>query len=167
MIVHGSFDLLKWFHGNPIQIWNSLHSLLMPLAVVIAKYFQTLIKRRNARLAQHWPVTDGRVLSIDVAAGIKFAGSQQRFSATFKYSYTVQNGSEVTYFSGNYFRPFPEKDRAWEWLELLKNQHIRVHYKPGHPEVSSVLTSDLDAHFALPARTPADLVLSPSEIYPQ
>jgi hypothetical protein len=167
VIVHGPIELLKWFHGNPLHLWNSLHSLLAPLVPVAAKYSHTLIKRRNARLAQHWPVTVGQVLSINVVAETKFAGIQRRFCATFKYSYTVQDGSEITYFSGDFFRPFPDKERAWEWLELLKNKRIRVHYKPGHPEVSSVLTSDLDAHFSLPARTPADFVFSPSEIYPQ
>jgi hypothetical protein len=29
---------------------------------------------------------------------------------------------------------------------------------PGRPEVSAMLAADLDAHFSLPARTPADLV---------
>ena len=56
-------------------------------------------------------------------------------------------------------RFFADKERAWEWLELLKNQRIRVHVRPGRPEVSSVLAADLDAHFTLPARTPADLVM--------
>ena len=151
-------DLFKRVHWDPLHLWNSLHSFLAPLVAALGKFFHSWIKRRNARLAQHWPVADGLVQSIDVGAGTKFYGSKRRFNATFKYSYAVQDGSEVSHYSGNYFRPFADKERAWEWLELLKSKHIRVHYKPGHPEVSTVLDADLDAHFALPARTPADLL---------
>lgn len=160
-------DLLKRVHGNPIHLWAALHNFAAPLLAVAVKYCHSWIKRRDARLAQHWPVTDGQVLSVNVATGTKFTGSQRRFDATFKYSYTVQDGSEVNYFSGEFSRPFPDKERAWEWLELLKNKRIRVHYKPGHPEASVVLAADLDAHYSLPARTPADFVLSPSAINPQ
>ena len=154
------FDLLKRVHWDPMHLWNSLHNFLIPLAAVFAQSIRSWIKRRNARLAQHWPVTDGQVQSIDVSAGTKFYGGQHKFNATFKYSYSVQNGSEVSSYSGDFSRFFPDKERAWEWLELLKNNHIRVHYQPGHPEVSAVLAADLDAHFALPARTPADLLIS-------
>ncbi|MGD0293182.1 MAG: DUF3592 domain-containing protein [Terracidiphilus sp.] len=160
MTDHGLIDLLKRVHWNPIYLWNSLHNLLVSLGAILAQSFRSWIKRRRARLAQHWPVTDGQVLSIDVGAGTKYFGSTRRFNATFKYSYTVQNGSEVNYYSGDFFRLFPDKERAWEWLELLKNKRIRVHYQPSHPEVSVVLAADLDAHFALPARTPADLLFS-------
>jgi len=79
----------------------------------------------------------------------------------------VQDGGEVSYYSGDFSRPFPDRERAWEWLELLKNQRIRVHVQPGRPQVSSVLAADLDAHFSLPARTPADFVLSPSATHPE
>jgi hypothetical protein len=160
-------DLVKRVHWDPLHLWNSLHSFVAPLVALLGKFFHSWIKRRNARLAQHWPVTDGQVKDIDVAAGTKFYGSQRRFNATFKYSYTVRDGSEVSHYYGDYFRLFPDKEMAWEWLELLKNKHIRVHYRPGHPEVSAVLSADLDAHFALPARTPADLLFSSPGIDPQ
>ena len=160
-------DLFKRAHWDHFHFWGSLHNFFAPLAAALGKFFHSWIKRRNARLAQHWPIADGQVQSIDVGAGTKFYGSSRRFNATFKYSYTVQDGSEVNHYSGNYFRPFPDKERAWEWLELLKNKQIRVHYKPGHPEVSTVLDTDLDAHFALPARTPADLLYYSPGIDPQ
>lgn len=153
-------DLIKRVHWDPFHLWTSMHNFLVPLGGSLAEITRRWIKRRNARLAQHWPVTDGRVQSIDVGAGTKFYGSRRRFNATFHYSYSVRDGSEVSYYSGDFSRYFPDKERAWEWLELLKNKHIRVHYKPGHPEVSAVLAADLDAHFALPARTPADLLFS-------
>jgi hypothetical protein len=160
-------DLVRRVHWDHFHFWTSLHSFFAPLAALLGKFFHSWIKRRNARLAQHWPVTDGQVQSIDVGAGTKFYGSTRRFNATFKYSYAVQDGGEVSYYSGDFLRPFPDKELAWEWLELLKNKRIRVHYKPGHPEVSTVLDADLDAHFALPARTPADLLYYSPGIDPQ
>jgi hypothetical protein len=159
-------DLVKRVHWDPFHLWTSLHNFAAPLAAALVQFFRSWIKRRNARLAQHWPVADGQVQSIDVGAGTKFHGSQRRFNATFKYSYPVQDGGEVSYYSGDFSRPFPDKERAWEWLELLKNKRIRVHYKPGYPEVSAVLAADLDAHYALPARTPADLLFSSPGIDP-
>ena len=160
-------DLVKRVHWDHFHFWTSLHSFFAPLAALLGKFFHSWIKRRNARLAQHWPVTDGQVQSIDVGAGTKFYGSTRRFNATFKYSYPVQDGSEISYYSGDFSRLFPDKELAWEWLELLKNKRIRVHYKPGHPEVSTVLDADLDAHYALPARTPADLLYSSPGIDPR
>ena len=160
-------DLVKRVHWDHFHFWTSLHSFFAPLAALLGKFFHSWIKLRNARLAQHWPVTDGQVQSIDVGAGTKFYGSTRRFNATFKYSYPVQDGSEISYYSGDFSRLFPDKELAWEWLELLKNKRIRVHYKPGHPEVSAVLAADLDAHFALPARTPADLLYSSPGIDPR
>ncbi len=160
-------DLIKHVKWDHFHLWSSLHSFLVPLGAAIVQFYRSWIKRRNARLAQHWPVADGQVQYIDVVAGTKFYGSRRQFNATFKYSYTVRDGDEVSYYHGDYFRPFPNKELAWEWLELLKNQRIRVHYQPGHPEVSAVLAADLDAHFALPARTPADLLYYSPGIEPR
>ena len=160
-------ELLRRIQWNSFHLWTSLHNFAAPLAALFVKSFHSWVKRRNARLAQHWPVADGQVRSIDVGAGTKFFGSPRRFNAKFTYSYAVQDGSEINYYSGEFFRPFPDKERAWEWLELLKNKRIRVHYQPGRPEVSAVLAADLDAHFALPARTPADLLFYSPGIDPQ
>ncbi|MGO9317829.1 MAG: DUF3592 domain-containing protein [Terracidiphilus sp.] len=158
MTDHGLIDLLKNVKWDHFHFWGWLHNLIAPLGAVLGKFIHSWVKRRNARLAQHWPVTDGQVKDIDVAAGTKFFGSPRKFNATFKYSYAVRDSDEVSYYHGEYSRPFPDKELAWEWLELLKNKRIRVHYQPGHPELSAVLAADLDAHFALPARTPADLL---------
>jgi hypothetical protein len=160
-------ELLKRVHWNSFHSWFPFHNLLPFFGGSLAEITRRWVKRRNARLAQHWPVTDGQVKDIDVGAGTKFFGSPRKFNATFHYFYSVQDGSEINYYSGEFFRPFPDKERAWEWLELLKNKRIRVHYKPSHPEVSAVLAADLDAHFALPARTPADLLFSSPGIDPQ
>jgi Protein of unknown function (DUF3592) len=152
-------ELLKRIRWNSFHSWVPFHNLLAPVAAALAEGCRRWIKRRNARLAQHWPVVEGRVQSIDVKRGTKFFGGARRFEAIFKYSYSVQDGGAVNYYSGEFSRPFPDKVRAWEWLELLKGQRIRVHVRPGRPEVSTVLAADLDAHFSLPARTPADLLI--------
>lgn len=167
MTDHGLIDLLKHVKWDHFHFWGWLHDLIAPLGAVLGKVIHSWVKRRNARLAQHWPVADGQVKDIDVGAGTKFFGSARRFNATFHYFYSVQDGSEVSHYSGDFSRFFADKERAWEWLELLKNKRIRVHYQPGHPEVSAVLAADLDAHFALPARTPADLLYYSPGIDPQ
>jgi hypothetical protein len=160
-------DILRRIKWNSFHSWMSFHNVLAPLGASLVELVRRWVKRRQARQAQHWPVADGQVQSIDVATGTKFFGSARRFNATFKYSYAVQEGGEFNYFSGDFSRPFPDKERAWEWLELVKNKRIRVHFRPAHPEISAVLAADLDAHFSLPARTPDDFVLSPSATHPE
>ncbi|MGA3010454.1 MAG: hypothetical protein ABSD72_09350 [Terracidiphilus sp.] len=158
------FKRVKW---NSFHTWIPFHNILVPLIAALTEVTRRWVKRRQARLAQNWPVADGQVQSIDVATGTKFFNSPRQFDASFKYSYSVQEGGEVNYFSGDFSRSFPDKERAWEWLELLKNKRIRAHYKPMHPEVSSVLAADLDAHFSVPARNPDDFVLSPLGTRPE
>ena len=163
MIAPDIFDLLKrarW--GRIFHSWTSFHSLLIPLVAWLGERWRRAVRRRNARLAQNWPVTDGRVQSINVAAQTVFFGIRRQYSASFKYSYSVQEGSETNYFSGDFMRPFPDKESAWEWLESVKDKQIKVHIQPGHAEVSAVLAADLDAHFPLPLRMPAGLSLSAS-----
>ena len=160
-------ELLKRIRWNSFHTWIPFHTLIPLVGGALAEFLRHRIKRRNARLAQHWPIVDGKVLDIDVAAGTKFFGSPRQFNATFKYSYTVLDAGVASYFSGSFSRFFADKEQAWVWLELLKNKRIRVHVRPGKPEVSVVLEADLDAHFYLPARTPADFVLSPSGTHPE
>lgn len=167
MTIPGIVDLLKHFKWSSFHSWLSLHNLVALVAGSLAGLWRQQIKRRRARMAQNWPSVQGQVQSINVAAGTKFFGKPRQYSASFTYSYSVSDESETNYFSGDFSRPFPDKDRAWEWLELLKNKRIRVHVQPGRPEVSAVLAADLDAHFPLPVRTPEDLVFARPEIYPQ
>jgi hypothetical protein len=151
-------ELLKRVRWSSFHSWLSFHNVIVPLAASLAGLWRTWIKRRNARLAQDWPLVSGRVQSTNVAKGTKFFGSAREYNASFTYSYSVQEGSEINYLSGNYSRPFTDQERAREWLETLKDKQIRVHFKPGRPEVSAVLDTDLDAHFPLPVHTPADLL---------
>jgi len=161
------FDLFKRINWNSFHFWTSLHNFLLPLGASLAEVARRWVKRRNARLAQNWPSADGTVQAIDVVKGTRFYGSPRHATASFTYSYSFQEGCETNYFSGNFSRPFPNADRAWEWLWTLKGKRIRVHVQPGKPEVSVVLAADLDAHFPLPVRTPEDLVFARPEIYRQ
>ncbi len=167
MVTPDIFELLKRVKWNSFHFWTSLHNLFVPLGASLAEAARRWVKRRNARLAQSWPSVEGRVQDTHVAKGTKFFGSQRHPNATFTYSYSVKEGSENNYYSGDFSRPFPDEDRAWEWLWSLKGKHIRVHVQPDHPEVSVVLAADLDAHYPLPVRTPEDLVFARPEIYTQ
>ena len=161
------FELLKGIKWTSFHSLWPLHNVFGVFGGGLAEVARRWVKRRNARLAQHWPIADGMVQSIDVKTGVKFFGSTRPFNATFHYFYSVRDGSELNRYSGDFSRPFPDKERAWEWLEMLKNKQIRVHYQPGHPEVSTVLAADLDSHFSLPARSPEDLLFARPESYSQ
>lgn len=153
-------ELLRRVRWSSFYSWINFHNVIAPLAASLVGFWRTWIKRRNARLAEDWPLAAGRVQSTNLAKGTKFYGSARLCNASFTYSYSVRDGSEVTYLSGNFSRAFPDQNRAREWLESLKDKQIRVHVKPGRPEVSVVLAADLDAHFPLPVHTPTDLLSS-------
>jgi len=161
------FELLKRVRWSSFHAWTWLHNFLVPLSASIGEAVRRWIKRRNARRAQSWPSVDGRVGETNVTTGTRFFASRPLRNAVFKYSYSVTQGSETSYYSGDFSRPFPDEDRAWEWLWTLKNKRIRVHFDPEKPHVSVVLVKDLDAHFPLPVRTPEDLVFPRPEIYNQ
>ncbi len=167
MISPDIFELFKRVRWTSFHSLWPLHNLFALLAGSLAEASRRWVKRRNARLAQNWPSVEGLVGSTDVVRGTKFFGSPRRTEAHFHYSYAVKEEGETNYYSGDYSRPFPDDDRAWEWLWSLKGKRIRVHAQPGKPEVSAVLAADLDAHFPLPVRTPDDLVFARPEIYTQ
>jgi hypothetical protein len=154
-------DLLKRVRWDRMfRSWTSFHSFLIPLLAWLVDVWRRGLRRRKARLAQNWPVADGRVQSSNVAAQPAFFGMRKQYNASFKYSYSVREGSETNYFSGDFARPFPDKESALEWLDSVRDKQIRVHVEPGHAEVSAVLAADLDAHFPLPLRMSAGLSLS-------
>jgi hypothetical protein len=161
------FDLLKRVKWNSLHSLWPLHNLFLLLGGSVAEAFRRWVKRRNARLAQSWPSVEGQVQATKVLMGTKFYGSARHPNASFTYFYSVKEGDETNYYTGDFSRPFPDEDRAWEWLRLLKDKRIRVHVQPEHAEVSVVLAADLDAHFAIPVRTPEDLVFARPEIYSQ
>jgi hypothetical protein len=161
------FDVLKRVRWSSFHSLWPLHNLFAVLGGSLAEASRRWVKRRNARLAQNWPSVEGRVQATSVAKGTRFYGSGRHPTATFTYSYSVKEDSETNYYTGDFSRPFPDEDRAWEWLWALKDKKIRVHVHPDKPEVSAVLAADLDAHFPIPVRTPEDLVFARPEIYIQ
>ena len=165
MIAPDIFELFRRTRWDRfLHSWTSFHSMLVPLVAWLVKLWRQAINRRKARLAENWPVANGKVQSINVATQPAFFGIRKQYSASFKYSYSVQEGSETNYFSGDFARPFPEKESAWEWLHSVQDKQIRVHIQPGHAETSVVLAADLDAHFPLPLRVPAGLSLPTSSL---
>jgi hypothetical protein len=157
------FELLRRARWDRLlHSWSSFHNVLIPLVVWLADLWRRAVKRRHALQARDWPVADGRVQAIHVAALAAFFGTKRQFSASFTYSYSVRDGSEIGYFSGDFARQFPDQESAWEWLRSVQNKQIKVHIQPGRPEISVVLTGDLDAHFPLPLRMPAGLKLPAS-----
>lgn len=161
------FELLRRVRWNSFHFLWQFHNLFALLGGSLAEISRRWVKRRNAHLAQSWPSVEGQVGSTNVVRGAKFFGSARRTEAHFHYSYSVKEEGETNYYSGDFSRPFPDNDRAWEWLWSLKNKRVRVHVQPEHPEVSVVLAADLDAHYPIPVRTPEDLVFARPEIYTQ
>lgn len=167
MISPDIFEIFKRARWDRVfHSWTSFHSLLVPLVAWLAKVWQQAVSRGKARLAENWPVADARVQSINVASQPAFFGFRKQFNASFKYSYSVHDGSETNYFTGDFARPFPDKDSAWEWLHSVQDKQIRVHIQPGRAENSVILAADLDAHFPLPLRAPAGISL-PSSSFQQ
>jgi hypothetical protein len=104
---------------------------------------------RRERAAESWPVAEGLVQSIGLKPHDLRGGHPSSYDVAFEYSYSVHEGGETGYYSGNFSRTLPEEAAAWEWLRTLKDKRIRVHVQPGRPKVSAVLAADLDAQFPL------------------
>ena len=135
-------DLVDWIR----QIrWSSWIVVIALLGVWLARISKRQAEQRKARAAEHWPTAEGMVQSINViepnpqAANIGIG-----FNATFTYSYSVQQSGEVEYYSGNHSRIFTDEGAAWDWLRALKDKRIRIHVRPGRPNVAAVLPADLD-----------------------
>ena len=67
-------ELLKRVKWDSFHTWISFHGLYAPVAAALTEFGRRLVKRRNARLAQHWPVVEGRVQSVDVKTGTRLLG---------------------------------------------------------------------------------------------
>jgi hypothetical protein len=88
----------------------------VPIGAWLVETSRRWVKHRNARLAQNWPSLDSRVQTPDVVKGTKFYGAARRIEARFTASYSLNEGGEINYYSGDFSRAFPEEDRPWEWL---------------------------------------------------
>jgi hypothetical protein len=82
-----------------------------------------------------WPMANGRIFDISVQHD-----DIHGWAAELTYSYTVFG----EYYSGTYCRGFRRKKRAVAFLERLPRETpIPVRYKAEHPEISTLLLSDL------------------------
>jgi len=82
-----------------------------------------------------WPMADGKIFTGDVRAD-----DLQGWVTDITYSYVAFG----EYYSGTYRRGFRRKKRAEAFLERLpRNTPLPVPYKPGRPETSTLLLSDL------------------------
>jgi len=104
----------------------------------IAPAWRWIQRRRSAS----WPVTDGRVESVDWGEQHNPFSGRRRSSyyAQLKYSYFVAG----TRYGGRYKQLFPTDSSAQEFIRGLQDQAVVVHYNPNHPETSALVASDLE-----------------------
>ena len=135
-------ELIDWLK----QIrWSFWIVATFVLRAWIFRNWKRQASQRKARAAEDWPMADGVVQSIKVVSPTDARRAVQDSQAVFTYSYSVHQGDEVEYYSGNFSRNFSDEGDAWDWLRTLENKRIRVRVKPGHPSVSAVLEADLSA----------------------
>jgi len=138
MQAHELIDWLKQIR------WSFWAVAIFVLGAWIFRNWKRQATQRKARAAEDWPIADGVVQSIKVNSPADTRRSAvQDSQAVFTYSYSVHQGNEVEYYSGNFSRSFSDEGEAWDWLRTLENKRIRVHVKPGRPSVSAVLEADL------------------------
>jgi hypothetical protein len=82
-----------------------------------------------------WPMADGRIFN-----GALVRDEIQGWAIELTYSYTAFG----EYYSGKYFRGFRRKKTAEAFLERFpRDTPIPVRYKAEHPEISTLLLSDM------------------------
>lgn len=106
----------------------------------------------SAQGAAAWPIADGRIESVEVNKP-KFSFTTKRgyYVAELGYSYSVAG----TLNSGRYKREFPKEQEADEFVRDLQNKAVAVHFDPGKPSSSALLTPDIEA--ILQNRAPSPL----------
>jgi hypothetical protein len=135
-------DLIDWIRQIRWSFWIIVIALL---GMWLARIWKRHADQRKARAAEHWPTAEGMVQTINVIEPTPQAANiGMGYNATFIYSYSVQQGGEIEYYSGKHSRMFTDEGAAWDWLRALKDKRIRIHVQPGRPSVSAVLPADLD-----------------------
>ncbi|MGD0547057.1 MAG: hypothetical protein ABR991_04435 [Terracidiphilus sp.] len=138
------------------MIWRYLmnHIWLIPLTMCAFSSpllglfwkWQAQADRRKFRAAEFWPIIEGKVLATEVF-DVPLETNTQRFEAWFGYYFTLETNGETNYYSGEFTRLFPEDEPAKLWLESFKEKRIPIRVKPGNPDISTVLYSDLKARY--------------------
>lgn len=93
-------------------------------------YFRLKQRGYDARylLSQNWPTISATVVGGSVQSG----GDQSQFFSEFSYSYQI----EGQYYSGYYRRVFGDEQRAWDFVDGMKDKTVVVRYKRKKPEIS-------------------------------
>lgn len=126
--------------------------LVPALLVGVRLAIRRVQSRSRARDAESWPSVEGAVQNTDVLPLSNQEQLNLGCEATIVYSYSVLNGSETEYYSGEYRRFFSNEGTAWDWLRTLQNKRLPVHYNPSRPKVSAIREEELDRSFPLPPK---------------
>jgi hypothetical protein len=101
------------------------------VVVLAITYSRSRMKWRGS---DAWPVTEGRVESVDVRA------FDEEYIGELVYSYSVQE-----YYSGFCRCVFRTERQAWEFVDGFRGRTIPVRYKPENHGISLVTEAELSA----------------------
>jgi hypothetical protein len=144
-------DLMGWLKQIPLQFWLVL--AFVPLGL-LWKVKKLLADRRKSQRAENWPKVEGRVLYAHVMNAV-LENKPENYNAHFSYYFSLNNSGETEYYSGEFSHIFTDEEPAQKWVDSLKEKKIPIRIKPGDPNVSTVLFTDLVAKY--PAPIPAVL----------
>jgi hypothetical protein len=98
--------------------------------------FRATQRRLQVVGSTSWPIADGRIFG----GGAVEPDDLRSWMAVVTYNYSAFG----EYYSGTFRHGFRRKKRAEAFLERLpQNTPIPVRYKPNHPEISTLLLTDL------------------------
>jgi hypothetical protein len=128
------------------------------LAFILAGFAKPAWNRLRNQRATSWPVTDGRVESVQIdKPSLSFTTKRGYYIAELGYSYSVAG----TRNSGRYKRDFPTQHEAEEFVRDLRGTAVVVHYRADRASSSTLLEADIQT--LLQNRAPAPVSDFPSE----
>lgn len=139
-------DLMGWLKQIPFRFWLVLGFLPLGLLWRLRK---PLAERRRSQMAENWPMVEGCAIYAHVMNAV-LENRPESYCAYFTYYFSLNNHGETEYYSGEFSHIFPDEEPAQKWLDSLKERKIPVRIRPGDPNVSAALFTDLVAKFPLP-----------------
>lgn len=120
-----------------------LTSLLVSYAGALLAASWFMFKRlpeliRSIRAAS-WPISEGRIETIDVST------FREQALAELGYSYVVEGER----YSGYYSRQFADEQHGWDFADALRGQRVVVRYRDDHPGVSVLRATDQQSYVDL------------------
>src|SRR5215469_10801531 len=107
---------------------------LIPGAMAAFWLRRSIQKRSQIKATEGWPAADAQVFGRG-----KVRREGRRYWAEIDYTYYVGE-----YRSGKYVRSFESEYQACQFVVLLRDQTVRVHYKQDDPNTSVILDRDLE-----------------------